>query len=138
MTRRGIREQIFKLLFRAEFNAQEEMPEQARLFFESGDMIVTPEDQRVIYDKMTAVLERIPELDAKLKEKIEGWTLERVGKVELTILRLALYEILEDENVPDQVAVSEAVDLGKKFGQDNSGAFINGVLAKFVPAKESE
>lgn len=136
MTRRGIREQIFKLLFRAEFNAPEEMAEQEELFFTSGDITVTPEDQEYITEKVGRIVEMIPELDDRLSEKIEGWSLPRIGKVELTILRLALYEIQEDEDIPPQVAITEAVDLGKKFGQDNAGAFINGVLAKFVPKEE--
>ena len=76
-------------------------------------------------------------MDEKLEKAIEGWSLNRIGKVELTILRLALYEIEKDADVPAQVAVSEAIDLAKKFGQDNAGAFINGVLAKFMPEQET-
>lgn len=59
-------------------------------------------------------------------------TTERMGKVELTILRLAVFEILHDETVPASVAINEAVELAKKFGQDESPAFVNGVLAKFA------
>ncbi len=137
MTRRGLREQIFKLLFRAEFNTPDEMPEQEKLFFESGDLTVTPEDQAYITEKVGKILTEIPAMDEKLEKAIEGWSLNRIGKVELTILRLALYEIEKDADVPAQVAVSEAIDLAKKFGQDNAGAFINGVLAKFMPEQET-
>ena len=137
MTRRGLREQIFKLLFRAEFNTPDEMPEQEKLFFESGDLTVTPEDQVYITEKVGKILTEIPAMDEKLEKAIEGWSLNRIGKVELTILRLALYEIEKDADVPAQVAVSEAIDLAKKFGQDNAGAFINGVLAKFMPEQET-
>jgi N utilization substance protein B len=55
-----------------------------------------------------------------------------MGKVELTILRLALYEIKHDDDVPEKVAINEAVELAKKFGGDDSPAFINGILAKLV------
>ena len=55
-----------------------------------------------------------------------------MGKVDLTILRLAVYEIVYDEEIPTSVAINEAVELAKKFGQDSSPAFINGVLAKFA------
>ncbi|MBP3217115.1 MAG: transcription antitermination factor NusB [Lachnospiraceae bacterium] len=137
MTRRGLREQIFKLLFRAEFNTPDEMPEQEKLFFESRDLTVTPEDQAYITEKVGKILTEIPAMDEKLEKAIEGWSLNRIGKVELTILRLALYEIEKDADVPAQVAVSEAIDLAKKFGQDNAGAFINGVLAKFMPEQET-
>ncbi len=132
MNRRSLREQVFKLLFRAEFNKPEEMPEQERLFFESGDLVATPEDEAKIIDKCEKIIAKLPELDAKISEKLEGWKIDRLGKVELTILRLAAYEIDFDPDVPNGAAINEAVDLAKKFGQDNAGQFINGILAKFV------
>lgn len=132
MNRRSLREQVFKLLFRAEFNTPEEMPEQEKFFFESGDFVATPEDQAKISEKCTKILALIPELDQEISEKLEGWKIGRLGKVELAILRLALYEIRYDDDVPTGAAINEAVELAKKFGQDNSGQFINGILAKFA------
>ncbi|MBQ3973238.1 MAG: transcription antitermination factor NusB [Lachnospiraceae bacterium] len=132
MNRRSLREQVFKLLFRAEFNTPEEMPEQEKFFFESGDFVATPEDQAKISEKCTKILALIPELDQEISEKLEGWKIGRRGKVELAILRLALYEIRYDDDVPTGAAINEAVELAKKFGQDNSGQFINGILAKFA------
>ncbi len=85
-----------------------------------------------ISQKYTAVLERKEELDAMLNEKATGWTVSRMGKVDLTIMRLALYEMLYDDTVPVSVAINEAVELAKKFGQTDSSSFINGVLAKFA------
>ena len=61
-----------------------------------------------------------------------GWNTERIGKVELTILRLALYEIMEDDNISSAIAINEAVELAKRYGQEKSPEFINGVLAKFA------
>ncbi|MDE7009463.1 MAG: transcription antitermination factor NusB, partial [Lachnospiraceae bacterium] len=72
------------------------------------------------------------EIDAMLNEKAKGWSTNRMGKVDLTILRLAVFEIKYDEEIPTGVAINEAVELAKKFGQDSSPAFINGVLAKFT------
>lgn len=132
MNRRSLREQVFKLLFRAEFNTPEEMPEQEKFFFESGDFVATPEDQAKISEKCTKILALIPELDQEISENLEGWKIGRLGKVELAILRLALYEIRYDDSVPTGAAINEAVELAKKFGQDNSGQFINGILAKFA------
>jgi N utilization substance protein B len=132
MNRRSLREQVFKLLFRAEFNTPEEMPEQEKFFFESGDFVATPEDQAKISEKCTKILALIPELDQEISEKLQGWKIGRLGKVELAILRLALYEIRYDDDVPTGAAINEAVELAKKFGQDNSGQFINGILAKFA------
>lgn len=132
MNRRSLREQVFKLLFRAEFNTPEEMPEQEKFFFESGDIVATPEDQAKIIEKCEKIVAMIPELDQEISEKLEGWKISRLGKVELAILRLALYEIRYDDGVPTGAAINEAVELAKKFGQDNSGQFINGILAKFA------
>lgn len=131
MSRRELREQIFKLLFRVEFNAMDEMPEQERLFFEEED---APENEDAAYisDKYHKILEKLSEIDIQLNEKAQGWDTRRMGKVDLTILRLAVYEICYDEDVPAGVAINEAVELAKKFGQDASFGFVNGVLAKFA------
>ncbi|MBD5545308.1 MAG: transcription antitermination factor NusB [Lachnospiraceae bacterium] len=131
MSRREIREQIFKILFRIEFNDLEEMPEQLRLFFEQEEAM-EEKDQREIrekYEKITAKLETI---DGILEENADKWSISRMGKVELTLLRLAVYEMEFDESIPVSVAINEAVELAKKFGQDESPAFINGVLAKLA------
>ena len=129
MNRKSLREQIFKLLFRTEFNDPAQMEEQVQFFFDSGDMTVTDKDREYITVKCGRIVEKIPEIDQALNDKLEGWSAERLPKVELAILRLGTYEILYDESVPTGVAINEAVELGKKFGEDGSGAFINGVLA---------
>ena len=131
MSRRELREQIFKLLFRVEFNSLEEMPEQERLFFEDEDA-VGEKDQDYISDKYRKIQQRLPEIDEQLNAKAEGWNTARMSKVDLTILRLAVYEINFDETVPTGVAINEAVELAKKFGQDASSGFVNGILAKFA------
>ena len=132
MTRRELREYLFKLLFRVEFNEPEDMPMQKQFFFENDEESFSEEDIAAITDKFEAIKAVIPELDDALFEKAEGWNLNRIGKVELTIFRLAIYEILKDDTVPAGVAINEAVLLAKKYGQDQSGSFVNGVLAKFV------
>lgn len=134
MGRREQREQIFKLLFRIEFNEKEDMPEQLRLFFEEAEEPVAESDEQYITVKYNHIMEKLSQIDALLNEKAEKWTTDRMGKAELTILRLAVYEILYDQDVPTGVAINEAVELAKKFGQDNGGAFVNGVLAKFAAA----
>jgi N utilization substance protein B len=132
MTRREIREQIFKLLFRVEFNQLEEMDEQTAFFFADEENVRALVAAEYIQTKLGMVLERLPELDQKLNEKAENWEVARMGKVDLTILRLALYEILYDDDIPEGVAINEAVELAKKYGQDNSRAFVNGVLSRFA------
>lgn len=132
MSRRELREQIFKLIFRAEFYDKEELPEQEKLFFEDYELNMKPEDETYISEKSNKILEKLDEIDGMINQKAKGWTTERMGKIELTILRLAIYEIKFDEDVPADVAINEAVEIAKKFGQEESAGFVNGVLAKFV------
>ena len=129
MKRRELREHIFELLFRVEFNDREEMPEQMKLFFESLEEL-SPEDQAYMEKKYERIMEKLPEIDRLLGEAAEGWKVSRMGKTDLTVLRLAVYEMKYDEDVPLGVAVNEAVELSKKFGGEGSPAFVNGVLGK--------
>lgn len=131
MSRRELREQIFKLLFRIEFNDMEEMPEQERLFFED-DCNAEGADAEYISSKYQKITEKLETIDNMLNEKAKNWNTDRMGKVDLTILRLAVYEMTFDDEVPTGVAINEAVELAKKFGQDASASFVNGVLAKFA------
>ena len=132
MTRSELREYLFKLLFRVEFNEPEDMVHQKELFFADDEVSFSGKDETYIAEKFERIKAVLPELDEALFAKAEGWTANRIGKVELTIFRLAIYEILKDDTVPTGVAINEAVELAKKYGQDNSGSFVNGVLAKFV------
>ncbi|MDO4462974.1 MAG: transcription antitermination factor NusB [Bacillota bacterium] len=132
MSRREIREQIFKLLFRIEFNQKEEMAQQEAFFFEDEENEASEKESIQISKKVNRIVEKLEEIDRSLNEKAKGWETDRMGKVDLTILRLAVYEILFDEEIPTGVAINEAVELAKKFGQDSSAAFVNGVLAKFA------
>lgn len=129
MKRRELRERIFEILFRVEFISGDDMTEQMELFFE--DLAeATPSDIDYIKNKYEAVCEKIPMIDIMIDEKSTGWKTSRMGKVELTILRLAVYEMLFDEDVPVTVAINEAVEIAKKFGGDDTPAFVNGILAK--------
>ena len=132
MSRRELREQIFKPLFRIEFNAKEEMQEQVGLFFEEEENQADVADTAYITEKVQKVYDKLEEIDTALNVKVEGWNTGRMGKVDLTVLRLAVYEIMFDEEIPTGVAINEAVELAKKFGQDTSPSFVNGVLAKFA------
>ena len=132
MGRREQREQIFKLLLRVEFNSAEDMPEQVKLFLEDKETIVYEKDAVYISEKFGKIQEKLPEIDRVINEHTEGWDTTRMGKVELTILRLAVYEMRYDEDVPDGVAINEAVEIAKAYGQENAGGFVNAILAKIV------
>ncbi|RKM55914.1 transcription antitermination factor NusB [Butyrivibrio sp. X503] len=132
MNRSLLREQVFKLLFRVEFNSMEEMPEQEELFTSAVDNDFSTADADYIRDKYEKIAEKLEDIDKAINDKTKGWDTDRMAKVDLTIIRLAVYEIQYDESVPTGVAINEAVELAKKFGQDGSPAFVNGVLAKFA------
>lgn len=131
MTRREIREQVFKMLFRVEFYNQEEMSEQIALC-EDDACCWKEKDKTYIFEKVEKISEKLEEIDAKINEVSEGWKTGRMGKVDLTLIRLAVYEMLYEEDVPAKVAINEAVELAKQYGTDNSPSFVNGVLAKLV------
>lgn len=131
MTRSELREHIFYMLFRIEFNPPEEMLEQVELYINSlGD--IKEKDSTYMVGKYKHIVEHLNEIDEALNEQTEGWKTSRMNKVDLTILRLAVYEMKWDEEVPTGVAINEAVELSKKFSSDDGPAFVNGVLAKFT------
>ena len=127
MTRREIRENIFKLVFCGELHTSDELQGQVDAYLEA-----TEEERAYMTQKFNGIKDRITEIDAKINEVAKGWKTGRMGKAELAILRLAVYEMLYDEEVPVKVAINEAVELAKTFGGDDSAAFVNGILAKLV------
>ena len=137
MTRRELREHCFKMLFCADFYPAGETKEQIEHYFDAPEEDeMTPEgvmqvlhnvdlgekDSDYLKQKTEAIVEKLPELDDRINAVAQGWKTRRMGKVELY-----------DEEVPEKVAINEAVELAKKFGQGESPAFINGVLARLVP-----
>ncbi|MCR4782042.1 MAG: transcription antitermination factor NusB [Lachnospiraceae bacterium] len=133
MTRHEIREEIMKGLFQANFYEKGEMDEQFANYFEDVGPF-SEEDTVYIEEKSQDLLMHIDEIDAEIDRISEGWKTSRMAKVDLTILRIAVYEI-KYEGLPAGVAINEAVELAKDFGSDTSSSFVNGILAKV--AKEA-
>ena len=131
MTRRELRENVFKMLFRVEFHEEGEMTGQLGMMDDELENI-KEEDAAYINNKCSEIISKIPELDEAINASTTGWKTSRMGKVDLSIIRLAVYEIKFEEDVPAKVAINEAVELAKLYGTDNSASFVNGVLAKFV------
>ena len=134
MGRSEIREHIFRMLFGREFHTQEELLEQGRLYMEllKTEREVSETDEAYIQEKCRKVEELIPEIDALINEQTTGWKTGRMNKADLTILRLAVYEMKWHEDIPVKVAINEAVELAKKYSSDEGPSFINGVLAKIA------
>ena len=136
LTRKEMREHIFKLLFQIEFVPVEGIDEQVTLYI--GDLAnIRSKDRQYIHDKCLAIAARIEELDTLLNERTTGWRTNRMNKVDLTILRLAVYEIKYDDDIPQGVAINEAVELAKVYSSDEGPAFVNGVLARIVTSAKS-
>lgn len=119
------------MLFGVEFHDISEMPEQMRVYGEAEEAWDV-EDGNYITAKCNDIVAHLEEIDAVINEVAEGWKTSRMGKVDLTLLRLAVYEMKYDEDVPEGVAINEAVELAKKYGTDESPAFVNGILGKLA------
>ena len=136
MTRSEVREHIFRILFSVEFCEIDEFKDQVDLYF-YGHADIGEKKQKEIFEKVIDLIGHLDELDQKIAEHAKAWNLSRIGKAELSILRLAVYEILFDEEVPKKVAINEAVELAKKYCNDKAAPFINGILGK-IGTKEDE
>lgn len=131
MTRRELREQVFKVLFGVEFHDVSELPEQLAVY-EQTEEPWDVADGAYITQKCSSIVGHLAEIDAAINEVAEGWKTSRMGKVDLTLIRLAVYEMKYEEDMPVRVAINEAVELAKKYGTDDSPSFVNGILGKLV------
>ncbi len=131
MTRRQIRENLYKMLFQVEFHDRDSLRTQMEIYLEDLKG-ADDKDKKELTDKFNELVENLEQIDAKIEEKADGWTINRIAKSELTILRLGVYEMLYVEDVPNKVAINEAVELAKAYGADKASGFINGILASVV------
>lgn len=129
MTRSEMREHIFRILFAAQFCNKEEFEEQIRLYFQGHEQICE-KHQKEIREKVMDLMIHLDDLDHEISAHARAWNLMRLGKAELSILRLAIYEILMDAQVPKKVAINEAVELAKKYCNEKAAPFINGILGQ--------
>ena len=135
MLRSQVREEIFKILFRLPFNSPEEMEEQTEYSLECLEG-KSEKNITYIHDKINGIIDNISAVDDKISECCEGWSIDRIGKAELAIMRIAVYEIMFEEDVPSSVAVNEAVELTKAYCDEDAKGFVNAVLGKVVKSVE--
>ena len=137
MKRREQREHVFKLLFMTQFNSKIEMTEQVDLYF---DGLEEPDDKSrmTIQEKYSSVLAHLEEIDGVLNEYSRGWKTYRMNRVDLSALRLAVYEMKYEEDVPVGVAINEAVEIAQCVGGETSGSFVNGVLGKIASGRKDD
>lgn len=131
MSRREQREQIFKILFGVEFHSADELEEQIGLYMEDlGD--IRKKDADYMTGKVRSIVEHMDEIDRMINQASKNWKTTRMAKAELSILRLAAYEIKYEDDIPVSVSINEAVELAKLYGSDHGPAFVNGILSGMV------
>ena len=134
MNRSAAREETFKLLYSMEIQ-KENLNEQMEVYLENAE-ISDENTMNYMRDIVEGIDKNISRIEEKISENLKkDWKIERISKINLVLLKLAIYEILYTET-PFKVVINEAVELAKKYGDDTSPNFVNGILASIV--KESE
>jgi N utilization substance protein B len=127
MGRKASREIAMKLLYQLEIQ-KEDKEEQISTILDENEL--TDKDKAYVLDVIEGIEKNLLCIDKLIEKYSKGWKINRIPKVDLSILRLAIYEIKFREDIPSNVSINEAIDLAKKYSGEESGAFINGVLGK--------
>ena len=135
MSRIQSREFAMKLIYQMEIQ-REDREEQMEYAIEDSETPFTQGDLDYIYNVINGVFENLQTLDSTVELNARGWKLQRISRVDLSILRLCIYEIKYRDDIPINVSINEAVELAKKYGSEESGSFINGILSN-VKAPDS-
>jgi len=130
MARKSAREAAMSLLYQRIFTERYDIEEFKSMV--DSKLELDNKDKEYIEDILTGSKQHMDEIDDIIREYSKGWKFERISKVDLSILRLALYEILYRDDIPVSVSINEAVELAKKFGRDRTSSFVNGILGNFV------
>ena len=131
MNRTAIREKAFRLIYSLEIQKYESLQEQINLYFESEN-IENVEAKEYIEDAVLGIEKNKAKIIELIQKNLKSdWKIERISKIDLAILKLAIYEI-KYKDIPFKVVINEAVELAKKYGEDSSKNFVNGILASIV------
>ena len=130
MNRREARKNAFYLVFHIDFHQQEDFDEIKTLFLEQQEKPI--QETAFILKEAEGTKTHLAEIDDMISKNLKGWAKERISKIDLAILRLAIYEICFSQEIPPGVAVNEAVELAKEFSTEEAPAFINGVLGSII------
>ena len=131
MNRTAIRESAFKLIYSLEIQKQNDLKEQIDLYFESENIENTAAKE-YIEDAVLGIENHKEEILTLIEKNLKkDWKIDRISRIDLSILKLAIYEI-QYKDIPFKVVINEAVELAKKYGEDSSKNFVNGILASIV------
>ncbi|QQY80616.1 NusB antitermination factor [Keratinibaculum paraultunense] len=134
MGRKYARESTMKLLYQMEINSDfsEEFVEK---FFKNNNFDKNEKDY--IKHAINTIVDNINLIDSHIEQNIRGWEIHRLAKIDLSILRIAIYEILYRNDIPIEVSINEAVEIAKKYNTMESAKFINGVLGGFIKTRDN-
>lgn len=128
MSRKTAREIVMQYVYQMEVN-NDFSTEKLLYYLDDGD--INESDKIFIRESIDSIINNLEDIDKNIDLYLEGWKMERIPKVDLSILRVAINEIDYKENIPDSVAINEAVDMAKKYSTDDSYKYINGVLGSY-------
>ena len=131
MNRKKSREKAMELLFSITLS-KDSVEEAMEVFVDNYEENIKELDLDYIKALLEGVEANKNEIDSIIERNLQNWKLDRISKINLTILRLGVYEIVFDENIPKKVALNEAIELGKVYSDEKSVSFINGVLDKVL------
>jgi transcription antitermination protein NusB len=129
--RHELRERVLQAVYQVDVGKAE--VDDAVVHVMEDDKTVTPTETSFVLRMARGVAIQMDEIDTLLTDHVQGWTLDRIARVDLNVLRLAVYELLHEPDVDIATIVDEAVELAKSFSTDESGKFVNGVLARLLP-----
>ncbi len=131
MKRSAIRELTFRLIYSLEIQKAEDLEEQIELYLECNE-VEDDDAKEYIKDAIIGINENINEIQGLIEKNLKAdWKIDRISKIDLSLLKLAIYEI-KYKKIPYKVAINESLELAKKYGEETSKNFINGILASVV------
>lgn len=136
MSRKKARDNAFKCIYELEFIKDKNLDDILLNCYEENNN--SEGEKQYIQMVLKGVKENIEKIDSIILSKLKNWSLDRIAKIDLAILRLAIYEIIYVDSIPDKVSANEAVELAKTYGNNDSKSFVNGVIAKVIEDKEEE
>lgn len=134
MGRKKARDNAFKCIYQLSFEVEYDIDKILEYCYVENENI--QEEKEYIEIVLKGVSSNLEKIDDIILKNLKNWTIDRIFKIDLAILRLAIYEILFMEDIPVKVSVNEAVELAKEYGNNDSKSFINGLLAKVIESKD--
>jgi N utilization substance protein B len=133
MGRKQAREGTMKLLYQMEVN-EDYSDDNIRVFFQNFSY--DENEKQYIEDAVLTIKNNLEEIDKNMISHLQGWSINRLAKVDLAVLRIAIYEIIYRKDIPIEVSINEAIEIVKKYSTEESFKFINGVLGGFVRSRD--